>query len=134
MTRPLSLFLLLAALLLVPLSHFVVSGPPATTPPGKTEICHFGAGETEGTVIEVSNAALAAHLNKHGDCTPFFTNADGSCRCLTCQEQCLARLEICRAGCDPTDPDCPDACRAAAARCLRGCIVVPPQPPKPPRG
>jgi hypothetical protein len=122
--RVINLVLLAAAVVAVPLSHSALSqkngGPKGPAP--KVQICHFPDESTEGHVIEVSQNAVAAHLAKHGDCTAFEV-AEGTrdCRCLTCDEQCQAAAESCRAACDPDDTECLDACAAALTECLAAC-------------
>lgn len=122
MSRTLGLTLLLVVLVLVPLSHFVISGPPASTPPGKVKICHFSSGDTIGHVIEVSAAALSAHLNKHGDCEHFVEN-DGTCRCLPCKQVCTLEYKRCVVDCQQAnDPQqCIKSCARERRVCLRAC-------------
>lgn len=131
MSRSLGLTLLLALLVLVPLSHFVISGPPASAPPGKVQICHFSSGDTVGHVIEVSAAALSAHLDKHGDCKHFITDTSGEkCKCVPCLTACDLEYKQCYVDCKQTkDPvRCIAACKAEHRACQAKCKRLPPGP------
>ena len=135
--RLVSLALLIALVIVIPLSHTAMSKKAKKKGRAKVSICHFSACDCadptddllHGHVIRVSRRALAAHLAKHGDCTEFVreTNESGReiCRCLTCQELCAAALESCQADCPPCsttpmDP-CLADCQQAFQMCLTGC-------------
>jgi hypothetical protein len=67
---------LVAFVLMVPLSHWVLSDPPKDAGGEKVLLCHVPGdnqikGFYEGNIIEVSENALEAHCSKHNDCTNF---------------------------------------------------------------
>jgi hypothetical protein len=121
MSRLLGVILLAAGLLVVPLSHWAISGDKKDKNE-KVAICHFPNGKEVGHVIEVSENAVPAHVANHGDCTEFVTLKDGeSCRCATCTEACALNHEQCLAKCDPKDKNCIPSCDEELKRCLVGC-------------
>ena len=128
-SRQLTLFALACFVLAIPLSHSAISKKKAPTKKGpapKVALCHFSGDKPVGHVIEVSSNAVAAHVEKHGDCTEFTASPDGGCRCLTCLELCQAAFDRCVAGCADNDPLCKDKCIAAGTRCRQGCNVIGP--------
>lgn len=120
-SRLASLGLLIAVVIAIPLSHSAVSKKNEGPRP-KVPICHFPDDSTEGHVIVVSEAAVAAHLDKHGDCTAFVAGeTERGCRCLTCEETCEADAVTCRAECPAEDTQCLAACETGLSTCLAAC-------------
>jgi hypothetical protein len=135
-SRQLTLFALACFVLAIPLSHSAISAKKKATKKKagaapKVALCHFPDDSDVGHVIEVSSNAVAAHVEKHGDCTAFVARPNGACRCLTCLESCTATFDRCVEGCGhyvgdtPTDP-CVDECIAKGTRCRLGCNVIGP--------
>ena len=126
-SRQLTLFALACFVLAIPLSHSAISAKKKAAKkkaaPAKVALCHFSGDDPIGHVIEVSSNAVAAHVEKHGDCTQFEALANGACRCLTCEELCQSAFDRCAAGC--SDPLCIDECIAADKRCNLACPPLP---------
>lgn len=123
MTRLVTLGLLLAGMVALPLSHLAISAPGGKGKPGKVSLCHFPSDKEEGRVIEVSEAAVAVHVSKHEDCTSYVVLDENGkiCRCATCREKCQADYEKCRADCSPRDRRCLHNCALANRRCIVNC-------------
>jgi hypothetical protein len=128
-SRQLTLFALACFVLAIPLSHSAISAKKKAAKkkeaPAKVALCHFSGDNPVGHVIEVSSNAVAAHVEKHGDCTEFEARPDGRCRCSTCEELCTAAFDRCVAGCRDTDPFCREDCIAANNLCNSACPPLP---------
>jgi hypothetical protein len=126
MSRLLGVILLAAGLLVVPLSHWAISGDKKDENE-KVAICHFPNGKEVGHVIEVSENAVPAHVANHGDCTAFVITSkevDGdSCRCATCAETCDLNFNQCIGNCDG-DLRCEKNCSAEHAHCRKACACT----------
>jgi hypothetical protein len=119
LSRLFGLGLIAGCLLAIPWSH--ATAQKKGGPPAKVSICHFPGGSAVGHVIEVSENAVEAHVSKHGDCTQYLARENGACRCLTCDELCLAAARRCAAECAPGDSACVAACRATFNECTADC-------------
>jgi hypothetical protein len=119
--RVVNLALLVALAIAIPLSHQALSKKKGNGPAPKVAICHFPDDEP-GHVIEVSGNAVAAHIEKHGDCTDFSTDeATGVCTCPTCEERCQTDFDV--AECEAAGGT-PEDCQAALTECLDACATA----------
>jgi len=67
-----------------PLDGAPVETQPTDVPPGKARICHFDLDEEEpydSIVIEISTAAYATHIERHGDCDSVEPVGTENCSC-----------------------------------------------------